>query len=427
MTCSLISKPWSRGRLRTFLFVLGIVALRLALIHPSIGSLREKLLVSLSKLLGQAQYTPISSLYLFSEDPERVCSIRSCWKPCTGPTFTYHEFDLSILRNKLSKGLFSPELQFGRTSEESRRTTHVSAPNEACLRIVSSVPCLSAQRNNFFELLPEAVGGPNIWRNGENVLIVSQCDESIDLNARRKYLGKAAIAQNHCLRNNFIPEFDLSLPLVPRVKIREQSRHDKIFGNRRYMLTFKGSTYAKRPPPPVSYKHPPAPPKLGQHRSKLKALHDPARGIIIALRCLDRELHFFPESSNCSNWNREFGDYDYVDLLNSTFALIPGGRSPGTYRLTEALMAGSIPVFVDQFDDRAYVRPLDGIVPWELMSIRIPASLIHTLIPTLLRWSREDIVAARERGTETAETFLIPYESWVFKTYMNRLFFGTSL
>jgi glucuronyl/N-acetylglucosaminyl transferase EXT1 len=114
-------------------------------------------------------------------------------------------------------------------------------------------------------------------------------------------------------------------------------------------------------------------------------------------------------------------------LLNSTFALIPGGRSPGTYRLTETLMAGSIPVFVDQFDDRSYVRPLDGIVPWELMSIRISASMIHTLMPSLLRWSREDVVAARRKGTEATETFLLQYESWALKIYMNRLFFGTSL
>ena len=425
MDCSLASTRISCGRLRVLAIVAGIIALRLVLVHPSIQNLLEELALVLPHNLGRAQYSSISSLYPFNEDPEKVCSIRTCWKPCTGPEFTYHEFDLSDLRNKLPKGMFSPGIQFEKTSEVARRMIHVSTPNEACLRIVPSVPCLFAQRNKFFELLPEAVGGPSIWRNGENVLIVSQCDERVDLNARRKFLGKAAIAQNHCLRDNYIPEFDLSLPLVPQVKVSGQKRHDKIFGDRKYILTFKGSTYAKRSPPPASFKNNPAPPKLGQHRTQLKALHDPSRGVIVALRCLDREMHLYPESSNCSSWNHEFGKYDYVDLLNSTFALIPGGRSPGTYRLTETLMAGSIPVFVDQFDDRSYVRPLDGIVPWELMSVRISASMIHTLMPSLLRWSREDVVAARKKGTEATETFLLQYERWALKIYMNRLFFGT--
>jgi hypothetical protein len=54
---------------------------------------------------------------------------------------------------------------------------------------------------------------------------------------------------------------------------------------------------------------------------------------------------------DCDAWGREYDSYDYSDLLNTTFALVPGGRSPGTFRLTEAMAAAAIPVFVDQFTD----------------------------------------------------------------------------
>lgn len=34
--------------------------------------------------------------------------------------------------------------------------------------------------------------------------------------------------------------------------------------------------------------------------------------------------------------------------MNTTFALLPAGRSPATYRLAEALSAGALPVFIHQ-------------------------------------------------------------------------------
>lgn len=415
-----------RGRL-VLAFVAGVAAMRLILAQPWTQTKIDQLAPTLSVLLGRARFSPLSPLNIFVEDPEKVCSIRTCWKPCLGSAFTYHEFDLGVLRDSVSKGVFSPGLQLKKSREDANISMHTADPNEACLRIVTGVPCKAADRNEFFERLPEAVGGSSVWKNGENVLIVSQCDETIDIVTRRNYLGRAAIAQNHCLRDNYIPEFDLSLPLAPQVEVQGQTRHDKIFGNRKYLLTFKGSTYAERPPPPGYLSGARAPQKLGQHRTQLKALHDPSRRVIILLRCLDREMRFFPETLNCSGWNQEFETYDYMDLLNSTFALIPGGRSPGTYRLTEAMAAGSIPVFVDQFDDQIYVRPLDGIIPWELMSVRIPASMAHTLIPSLLKWTNEDIIAARERCVEAAETFLSHYQDLTLKIYKNRLSSGMAL
>lgn len=50
----------------------------------------------------------------------------------------------------------------------------------------------------------------------------------------------------------------------------------------------------------------------------------------------------------CESLQREYDHASYDDLMNTTFALLPAGRSPATYRLGEALSAGAIPVFVHQ-------------------------------------------------------------------------------
>lgn len=52
--------------------------------------------------------------------------------------------------------------------------------------------------------------------------------------------------------------------------------------------------------------------------------------------------------AHCESLLAEYNKQDYKDLMNSTFALVPGGRSPATYRLGEVLSAGCIPVFVHE-------------------------------------------------------------------------------
>ena len=55
----------------------------------------------------------------------------------------------------------------------------------------------------------------------------------------------------------------------------------------------------------------------------------------------------------------------YLELLNTTFALVPAGESPASMRLPEVLAAGAVPVFVsgDTASASAYVRPYDEVVP----------------------------------------------------------------
>ncbi len=50
----------------------------------------------------------------------------------------------------------------------------------------------------------------------------------------------------------------------------------------------------------------------------------------------------------CRRIATDFDRTSYDDLMDTTFALIPSGRSPATYRLVEALSAGALPVFIHQ-------------------------------------------------------------------------------
>lgn len=77
---------------------------------------------------------------------------------------------------------------------------------------------------------------------------------------------------------------------------------------------------------------------------------------------LEKNLEF------CIRLKKASERYDYNDLMNSTFALIPAGRSPATHRLAEALSAGCIPVFVH--DD--FVKPFPDRIPWRKCSLSFP-------------------------------------------------------
>ena len=81
----------------------------------------------------------------------------------------------------------------------------------------------------------------------------------------------------------------------------------------------------------------------------------------------------------------------YVALLNTTFALVPAGRQPASFRLNEVLAAAAIPVLVS--DGRQYVPPFDGVVQWEKIAF-------HFAFDTPL----EAIVASLSRVSATQLT-----------------------
>lgn len=81
----------------------------------------------------------------------------------------------------------------------------------------------------------------------------------------------------------------------------------------------------------------------------------------------------------CTQLLKQYDKYDYADLMNTTFSLIPAGRSPATYRLAECLSAGSIPVFINF----SFVKPFPDRIPWNRFSFSFPIDEAPGLLKTL--------------------------------------------
>eukprot|EP00752_Nemacystus_decipiens_P005374 g4874.t1 len=62
--------------------------------------------------------------------------------------------------------------------------------------------------------------------------------------------------------------------------------------------------------------------------------HDERNGIVSVLRCFEQHgEHRWPENFDyCAQAWLGYSAYSYEDLMNSTSALVPAGRSPGTFR-----------------------------------------------------------------------------------------------
>ncbi|CAM9918875.1 unnamed protein product, partial [Hapterophycus canaliculatus] len=96
----------------------------------------------------------------------------------------------------------------------------------------------------------------------------------------------------------------------------------------------------------------------------------------------------------CESLRRDYDQVSFDDLMNTTFALLPAGRSPATYRLGEALSAGAIPVFVHQ----DYVKPFPGLIPWSEFSFSFPAEEAPRILDTLRAVTEKELVQMQVRA-----------------------------
>lgn len=65
-------------------------------------------------------------------------------------------------------------------------------------------------------------------------------------------------------------------------------------------------------------------------------LHDEASGVIVAEKCTTGIPEMFPQHiEKCAELSASYAAYDYGLLMNTTFGLVPGGASPGSFRLGE--------------------------------------------------------------------------------------------
>ena len=79
-------------------------------------------------------------------------------------------------------------------------------------------------------------------------------------------------------------------------------------------------------------------------RMSLVPLHDPDNGVAVVVHCFEiHGAHLMPENVDfCSNLKATYGKYRYSDVMNTTFALVPAGRSPASFRLGEVSGAAAV-------------------------------------------------------------------------------------
>ena len=219
------------------------------------------------------------------------------------------------------------------------------------------------------------------------------------------------IAQSHMELTRYIPDFDISLPLsMPRegrlgasslVALERIGRSS----SRRYWLTFKGSLYIDD--------------GEGRQRRALLNLtsagsnhgeNDPTRRVEVWQACgkalpgAAKAPRDVATRSLCDRLARDFKSApSYAALLNTTFALVPAGRQPASYRLAEVMAAGAIPVFVsgDLRSTSPYVRPFGDVINWPSISLHFAWEGVPN-IPRVLRRLSAERVAAMQQGVRFA-------------------------
>ena len=231
--------------------------------------------------------------------------------------------------------------------------------------------------------------GPRRTGGGRNAVVVDLSDTPRAFMVPPASIGlQAALFMSHHLSCAYRLGHDLALPLIylrshfhPKSRVRAPSAassSEKLLPPlpRRFLLTMRGGAHVG---------------VAGHQRLALGRLHN-GDDVVVLLKCTGvrgadlvsmADALTFREA--CAEQSRRWqsgaqrADWSYAALLNSTFALVPLGRSPASYRLNEVLAHGCIPVF---FSD-GFVRPLPDLVDWPRLSLTFPTNRVDAILPTL--------------------------------------------
>jgi hypothetical protein len=81
--------------------------------------------------------------------------------------------------------------------------------------------------------------------------------------------------------------------------------------------------------------------------------------------------------------DREFSQAEYCDLLNTTYALVPDGRSSGTFRFAETIKYGAIPLVVHEVENTPL--PFDQVVRWRDCVVNVTYGQLARAFSTILK------------------------------------------
>ncbi|CAI5967792.1 unnamed protein product [Closterium sp. NIES-64] len=237
---------------------------------------------------------------------------------------------------------------------------HTDDPAKACFFFVHMA---RGQPNEFTDL--------EHWgENGANHVLISFSDSWSGPSPFG--VSSAMVMVTNAQATIMRTDFDTSIPLPqmwknPPIELRNLPAGSA----RKYFLTFRGTRYLGN--------------LKGNFRSapEFKALHN-GKDVVVLTRCggstnariLAEEPSLKPE---CDEDAKLYTQYDFADVMNTTFTLAPAGRQGSTYRFLEALTVGAIPVVVAD----NWRLPFDDIISWHHCLLRFPTDQMHRILPTL--------------------------------------------
>lgn len=244
---------------------------------------------------------------------------------------------------------------------------YTSYPDEACLLAV-----YVGGRERRYADLPKL----SHCNDGENHILIDFSDRKFTRRlATLTSVGKAVLANSYLMPDHFRLGFDMSVPLLG-ANAQDNVRKIAEIGlakseARKYFLTFKGTAYRNG--------------TAGAHRWKLLNIDQRRPDVLIHLRCF--HLHGWrgkrAYKATCDRLESTFVQSDYLDLMNTTFALVPGGRQPSCHRLSEVMAAGAVPVFV--YPEVGWIKPYHPRIDWNALSL----TSTPTQVPQILAHLRE--------------------------------------
>ena len=186
------------------------------------------------------------------------------------------------------------------------------------------------------------------------------------------HYGMAALGSVAITEAQLRPEFDIPLPLPAIWKVRDLFERKPDFHReiedlhrpRKYLLAFKGSIQDTLQP-------------YYQHRWLAAEYLYEETGVAIDVQCKHKTL--WGDTVTFAHYDDPSQDNFDELMVNSTFAFCPGGSHVTSFRFTEVLSAGAIPVLLPEI-----VTPFYPEADWSGCVIRVSQARIVDL-PHILR------------------------------------------
>lgn len=243
----------------------------------------------------------------------------------------------------------------------------------------ASNACLLVVGINAYENPHDLLHSPD-WNHGKNHYVFDHAPTLFvpygehgdrPFNAATGF-GMAAVARNSVDDAYYREGYDTALALVPQWQRPKNFDRLDVHRPRKYLISFKGNIY-------------PWEQRSWQHRWIAAEYWYEEPDVHVDTKC-ESAKDVIEEYENEGSG----GDYGNL-LLNSTFFFCPGGGGVNSFRFSESLLAGAIPVVTSDF-----VPPFHPDIDWSNCIVRVSEARVVD-VPRLVREISEEEVRTRQR------------------------------